>query len=114
MKQLIVLLSNNLETACKFYSGLGLKLKKEKHGKGLEHYAAENESVVIELYPNKKNIKKLNSISLHFKFKTLKAVNTYIEKTKPKTIVKISDTEFVIKDPDGRSVHLKTKEEKLV
>ena len=54
MLKLIVLYVANIETSKTFYEALGLRFQKEKHGKGPEHYAAEIEGVVLEIYPRGK------------------------------------------------------------
>lgn len=48
---LLVLRCINIEDSKNFYEMLGLRFVKEKHGKGVEHYAAHIEDVVFEIYP---------------------------------------------------------------
>ena len=49
---LVVLYTDHLEEARAFYSGLGLPLVQEQHGRGPLHYAATlPDDTVFELYP---------------------------------------------------------------
>ncbi|MGW2837324.1 VOC family protein [Streptomyces sp. NPDC001493] len=48
---LIVIYTDRLDACRDFYTGLGLAFVKEQHGSGPEHYAAELDSAVFELYP---------------------------------------------------------------
>ncbi|MBB1260170.1 VOC family protein [Streptomyces alkaliterrae] len=52
MIDLLVLYTNNLDSAHAFYSDLGLAFAKEQHGTGPEHYAAQLQNgAILELYP---------------------------------------------------------------
>ena len=48
---LIVIRSPAPDRAMAFYTTLGMRFAKHQHGKGAEHYAAEWESFVFEIYP---------------------------------------------------------------
>lgn len=48
---LIVIRVADLETAAAFYKLLGFGFEKHAHGSGPEHYSAETNGVVFELYP---------------------------------------------------------------
>ena len=48
---LIVLRCRDIAVTAGFYSVLGLKFERHKHGSGPGHYASEDESGVFELYP---------------------------------------------------------------
>lgn len=50
---LLVLKSLNMDRAIKFYQKLGLEFEKHAHGKGPQHYSAEQENFVFEIYPAK-------------------------------------------------------------
>lgn len=47
----IVLRCADIEASRAFYEKLGLSFKKERHGKGFEHYSAYAGGCVLELYP---------------------------------------------------------------
>ena len=100
---LLVLRCKNIELTKAFYEKLGLKFVKEKHGKGVEHYATYVGEMVLELYPLKKGLEieqsRLGfSVELHC-----------LESMKDEAI---SCYEFngqnivVVQDPDGRKVEL--------
>ncbi|MEW1548650.1 hypothetical protein [Streptomyces tsukubensis] len=48
---LTVIYTEQLDACRAFYTGLGLPLLPERHGTGPEHYAAELDGTVFELYP---------------------------------------------------------------
>ena len=48
---LLVIYTGDLQAAAKFYTAIGLDLKREKHGRGPEHLAAHLAGTVVELYP---------------------------------------------------------------
>lgn len=48
---LVVLRFADLDLAGRFYAALGLRLTKEKHGSGPDHYSCQLGPVVLELYP---------------------------------------------------------------
>ena len=70
---LLVLRCENLENSKKFYEGLGLIFRREKHGKGPEHYSAEYDGVVFELYPVKEGLS-MDNTRLGFKLAHLEQV----------------------------------------
>lgn len=52
MIDLLVIYTDNLDTAHAFYRDLGLEFTKERHGLGPEHYATElRGGIIFELYP---------------------------------------------------------------
>ena len=48
---LIVLYTDQLDACHAFYSALGITFTQERHGQGPEHYAANLDGTVVELYP---------------------------------------------------------------
>jgi lactoylglutathione lyase len=48
---LIVIRVSDIERSACFYQALGLVLIREKHGSGPEHYSADLEGTIFELYP---------------------------------------------------------------
>ncbi|MFF8958561.1 glyoxalase/bleomycin resistance/dioxygenase family protein [Streptomyces sp. NPDC014894] len=49
---LIVIYTDRLDACRTFYTGIGLDFAAERHGDGPEHYAAELDGCVFELYPS--------------------------------------------------------------
>lgn len=48
---LVVLKTPDMERAVAFYSQLGLEFARHRHGNGPEHYAADLDGSVLEIYP---------------------------------------------------------------
>ena len=48
---LLVIRSSDLERDAKFYAALGFEFSKHQHGSGPEHFAAESDGLVFEIYP---------------------------------------------------------------
>ena len=48
---LIVIRSNDMGAAKRFYELIGLQFELHKHGDGAEHFACESEEFVFEIYP---------------------------------------------------------------
>ena len=100
---LLVLRCKNIEHTKVFYEKLGLTFKKEKHGKGAEHYSTYMGEMVLELYPLKKALE-IEQSRLGFSVE----LEVY-ESMKDEVL---STYEFdgqyvlVVQDPDGRKVEL--------
>lgn len=54
MKGLVIRTTRMAETL-EFFQRLGLTFVEEKHGKGAVHHACDQNGVVFEIYPAKKN-----------------------------------------------------------
>ena len=52
---LVVLRTADSAASVAFYRRLGLQFEKHRHGNGLEHFAAELQGGVFELYPQASN-----------------------------------------------------------
>lgn len=48
---LLVIRSQNIDSAARLYAALGLNLVKHAHGSGPDHYASESDGSVFEIYP---------------------------------------------------------------
>ena len=101
----VVFYSENIEHSKDFYELLGLSFKKEKHGEGPEHYAAELGGVVLEIYPSKWAVP---SESIGF---SVWGLDSIIDKTKNYVLKRPQKTPFgriaSMVDPDGRKVFLR-------
>jgi lactoylglutathione lyase len=53
--QIFVIRSTEMDRTKAFFEQLGLTLVEEKHGSGPTHWACEQNGVVFEIYPAKKN-----------------------------------------------------------
>jgi len=100
--KLIVLRCGNIEKSKEFYSSLGMKFTKEKHGFGPVHFSSEFNGLVFELYPVKS--KKVDNLRLGLEIPDLvKIVNklNILEEYEYNSV-----TVRVIVDPDGRKIEL--------
>ncbi|NBV25309.1 MAG: bleomycin resistance protein [Proteobacteria bacterium] len=107
---LVVLRSANLEQTAAFYTCLGLKFARHRHGNGPEHFASENAGTVFELYPVAADGFSTLGTRIGFRVPsvdaTLAALGNY-----PSTVVSPArDSEWgrraVVVDPDGHRVEL--------
>lgn len=113
MINLVVIRSENIEIAERFYSSLGLLFGKEKHGDGPEHYASCVDGFVFEIYPLKEDDAPTTSVRLGFEIDTVDGYIPEISKLGG-TVVKLPyDSPWgrraVIKDPDGHTIELVCK-----
>ena len=110
---LLVLRCTNIDKAKQFYQILGFNFVKEKHGKGVEHYAAENNGFVLELYPLTLNQSSDNSrlgfiiddiVNVARKLKAYSAISIVhdIEESQRGIMM-------LIQDPDGRKIEITSK-----
>lgn len=103
---LLVLRTPRLEDLRKFYSDLGAKFQREKHGNGPEHYAATiSDDFVLELYPILDGAIPDSGLRLGLKVddieKTLRSLGqTATPRNTP------GGLRAVVRDPDGRTVEL--------
>ncbi len=104
---LLVLRCADIQLSKAFYERLGCLFVKEKHGNGLEHYAAcLGSSLVIELYPATEK-SPVDHCRLGFSISHLADVAHAFGKTIEE---RSGQTFFLLKDPDDRTVELIQKE----
>ncbi len=100
--KLLVLHSLNLEKTKEFYTSLGMKFVKEKHGSGPVHYSAEFDNFVLELYPGKNG--ESDNLRLGFEVHGLTEIISNLEILDE---YEYNSTSIkVVKDPEGRKVEL--------
>ncbi|MDJ0735164.1 MAG: VOC family protein [Nostocaceae cyanobacterium] len=106
---LVVLRSNEVESAVSFYQTLGLSFVEEKHGNGLKHYACTFESIVLEIYPVV-NGASTDTTRLGFRVKDLDRIVAKLENIGVVVLKypKLGTWEYraVVQDPDGRTIEL--------
>lgn len=110
---LLVLKCNNIVESRVFYEKLGVKFKREKHGNGIEHLAAEMGSLIFELYPLRDN-EKPDNCRLGFSTKLLADLSDDLVHDENIPIVKpLTESNgrlvLVVKDPDGRTIEISQK-----
>ncbi|WP_424139689.1 VOC family protein [Roseomonas chloroacetimidivorans] len=66
MEMLVVIRAWNPEGLARFYSALGLKFDRERHGKGPEHHACRIGRSVFEIYPRTSDADNTSATRLGF------------------------------------------------
>jgi lactoylglutathione lyase len=99
---LLVIRCKDIEKSREFYERLGMVFMKEKHGAGLEHYSAQCEGSVFELYQNKDESLSEN-IRLGFNVDSLEILESLSVASSYEFDGKIT---YVVVDPYGRKVEL--------
>lgn len=107
---LVVLRSNDLERAQRFYECLGLQFTRHRHGSGPEHLSAELGDCVFELYPLSPNSTSTLGTRIGFSVQFLESVITTLS-ADPSTIISPpQDSPWgrraVVADPDGHCIEL--------
>jgi lactoylglutathione lyase len=109
---LIVLRSANLEEAAKFYREIGFVFIRHAHGSGPEHYAAEVNGMVFEIYPISAKSSSTTGARIGFKVESVEDVVAKLSKIGATVVAPPADSEWgrraVVKDFDGHSVELVT------
>ena len=108
MLSYIVLLSKDQHETVYFYELLlGTQFRKEKHNSGPEHYSCNLENILLEIYPTKKDAQ-CGSI-LGFPVEDLDGRLTALGIKGVRVLHTETCKYAVVKDPDGRKVHLVEK-----
>jgi len=106
---LVVIQARNLEAATQFYQCLGLALKREQHGRGPEHFAAEVGSAVFEVYPCRDSTL-VGTIRIGFEVPFLEQTVGVLRSQSAKILTEPHDSPWgrraVVQDPDGNRVEL--------
>ena len=71
---LLVIRSADIERSVHFYKTLGLHFSKHAHGNGSEHYAAESNGFVFEIYPHRKHYDEVSQIRFGFRVDDVDAI----------------------------------------
>ena len=107
---LLVLRSQNIERLAEFYSSLGFRFERHRHGKGPEHYSTNGSGVVLEIYPAKSADSVTLSLRLGFEVDRIDEMHSTLLVAGATQVSPPSDSEWgrrsVIDDPDGNRVEL--------
>lgn len=106
---LVVLRCRDLEASVAFYQRLGLTFIKHRHGKGPEHYSADLNGTVFELYPLVSNDTSTRGTRIGFRVTSVDSILATLDD--PSAIHSPAmDSEWgrraVIIDPDGHRIEL--------
>lgn len=107
---LLVLRSSDIEATRRFYEMIGFAFERHAHGSGPEHYASEDEAGVFEIYPATQAAG-VDQVGLGF-------VTADLEGDQERLLAAGFASQpirsnpwgrtFVIRDPDGRRVEVKS------
>ncbi len=107
---LVVLKSPDIERAAAFYSLLGLKFSRHRHGSGPEHFAATLSGIVFELYPLVADGPSTCGTRIGFKVPCVDAALASVSEHPDAVVTPPKDSPWgrraVISDPDGHRVEL--------
>ncbi len=106
---LIVIRSADLDRAARFYSALGIRLDRERHGAGTEHLAGQSGSVLLEVYPSADTVR-TNDVRLGFRVRSVADSVTAAREGGGSVLSpprqSPSGVRAVVCDPDGHRVEL--------
>ena len=107
---LVVIRSQNAERLAEFYEAVGLKFHKHRHGKGLEHFAAELGGSVFEIYPLQGTALPTTGVRIGFQVEDIHTVFASLVNKGAKAMQHPSPSPWgeraVLKDMDGHVVEL--------
>jgi hypothetical protein len=113
---LVVLRSPDIDRAAKFYQQLGLLFSKHAHGSGPEHYASETNGFVFEIYPATAKSQPTLGTRIGFIVDSVDELIPLIVEIGAQVLTAPTDSEWgrraVVKDLDGHTVELLTREMK--
>jgi hypothetical protein len=107
---LVVLRSADLERAVAFYTRLGLRFSRHRHGSGPEHFAAELPGGVFELYPLPQGGASTLGTRVGFSVPSVDVALAALSDYPGAVVTSARDSEWgrraVVADPDGHRVEL--------
>ena len=108
MLSLVVIRAQNINRLASFYSALGLKFTRHRHGNGPEHLSSTIGETVFEIYPSKGGNETTIATRLGFSVPSLTNALGQLRGLDATVLVEPSDTEFgrraVVKDFEGHKV----------
>ena len=105
---LVVIRSEDIDISREFYELLGLRFERHKHGEGSEHFAAEEDGMVFEIYPLAGEASA--GARLGFQVSDVDGLVAALDEAGHPVVSRPKDSPWgrraVLKDPDGHSVEL--------
>jgi predicted enzyme related to lactoylglutathione lyase len=99
-----------MERAAAFYTRLGLRFSRHRHGNGPEHFAAELPGGVFELYPLSPDGQSTLGARIGFRVPSVDAALAALADCPGAVVTPARDSEWgrraVVADPDGHRVEL--------
>jgi lactoylglutathione lyase len=107
---LVVIRATDIDKTKNWYEKLGMKFHQEQHGKGPQHYSAEIDGIVLEVYPASANAKPDGATRLGFRVKSVDAVVNELVAMGTELTTPPQESAWgrraVAADPDGRRVEI--------
>jgi lactoylglutathione lyase len=107
---LVVLRFSDVANAAAFYTLLGLRFSKHRHGSGPEHFAAELAGRVFELYPLSSDGTSTLGTRIGFRVPSVDAAIAALSDYSEAVLTPVRDSEWgrraVIRDPEGHRIEL--------
>lgn len=96
--------------AIAFYTRLGLRFSRHRHGSGSEHFSAELSGVVFEIYPAALDAASTVGTRIGFRVPSVNAALAAIADYPASIVSPAKDSEWgrraVVTDPDGHRIEL--------
>jgi len=112
INNLLVLRSNDIDHAVKFYQQMGLVFTKHAHGTGPEHYSSSVCDFVFEIYPSRDENDVTNNTRIGFNVDSVDEVVDMLREIDAEIVSNPKDSEWgrraVVRDFDGHTVELLT------
>ena|SRR5438552_12685115 len=113
MLSLVVIRAKNIDRLATFYTALGFRFTKHRHGKGPEHWSSTIDKTVFEIYPSGGNESTV-STRLGFSVASLADTLEQLRGLNATVLVEPADTPHglraVVQDLEGHKVELYQKE----
>ncbi len=117
MEMLVVIRARNPAELSRFYTALGLRFDRERHGDGPEHYASRVGGSVFEIYPRSSDTDSTSSTRLGFGVPDLDAACAGVLAGRGRLVKAAADTPWgrraVIGDPEGHIVEIVETRERV-
>lgn len=113
MLSLVVIRAQDIDRLASFYTALGVRFTKQRHGKGPEHLSSTIGETVFEIYPAKGANESTVSTRLGFSVPSLTNALDELREMHATVLSEPSDTPFgrraVVKDFEGHKIELYEK-----
>lgn len=107
---LVVLKTLDMEQAVAFYTQLGLRFERHRHGSGPEHFSAEIAGAVFEFYPLTPDAPSTQGTRIGFSVPSVDAALAALAEFPGAVLTPAKDSQWgrraVVIDPDGHRVEL--------
>ena len=114
---LVVIRASEMEKLAQFYQQIGLTFTKHRHGSGPEHYSAEMNGCVFEIYPRRNETDSTTSVRLGFRVADIGTLIRTLAEAGIKIVADVAESEWgrraVVETRTGIVLNLFRRELKL-